>query len=121
MKEEKRLQIANDYTDLFNHKPVLTITLVKVLVEFNPNTLFDLGEYGTVYPTADVKDTWGELTVNSTGMLMKDWKVITLPAGEALTENGRIVEGPGWKIALKDNWRLVKVDGTHYRLVDGNR
>ena len=120
LKEEKRRQIANDYTDLFNHKPVLTITLVKVLVEFNPNTLFDLGEYGTVYPTADVKDTWGELTVNSTGMLMKDWKVITLPAGEAITENGRIVEGPGWKITLKDNWRLVKLDGMHYGLVNNN-
>jgi hypothetical protein len=117
LKEQLRLQIVNQYTDLFTQKPVLTIELINMGIGFNPNNLFDLGEYGTVYPTAEVKDIWGQLTVSSPGMLMKDWKVITLPAGEGLNVNGRIIEGKGWKISLADHWQMMKIDPLHYKLI----
>lgn len=116
LKEQQRLQIISQYTELFTQKPVLTIELVKMGIGFNPSNLFDLGEYGTVYPTAEVKDIWGQLTVSPPGMLMKDWKVITLPAGENPGVNGQTIEGKGWKIILNDHWQLMKTDPLHYKL-----
>ncbi|HWK04789.1 MAG TPA: hypothetical protein VNS58_14210 [Puia sp.] len=118
LKEQKRRQTVNQYTDLFTRKPVLTIALIKMGISFNPNTLFDLGEYGTVYPTAEIKDTWGQLTVSSTGVLMKDWKVITLPASEGISINGRGIEGKGWKLLLNEHWEMVKADSLHFKLVN---
>ncbi len=114
-KEQIRLQTARQYVDLFTRKPVLTINLVKMGISFNPNNLFDLGEYGTVYPTAYVKDNWGELTVTDGGMLMKDWQVVYVPMGGFSNADG-VIQGKGWKIVLKDGWKLVNVDELHYRL-----
>ena len=117
-KEEQRLQTARQYTGLFTQQPVLTIQLIKMNIGFNPSNLFDLGEYGTVYPTAEVKDVWGQLTVSAPGMLMKDWKVITLSASEGVSNNGRVIEGRGWKLLLNDHWEMVKTDSLHYWLVN---
>ncbi|MBB6131158.1 hypothetical protein [Mucilaginibacter lappiensis] len=116
IKEEHRLQIVKQYIELFTQQPVLTITLQKMGISFNPNTLFDLSDYGTVYPTAEVKDTWGTLSVTANGMLMKDWKIITLPASEGLNINNRMIECNGWKINLNDGWKVSKVDALHYIL-----
>ena len=118
LKEEQRLETVRQYTGLFTQKPVLTIQLIKMNIGFNPSNLFDLGEYGTVYPTAEVKDVWGHLTVSAPGMLMKDWKVITLSASEGVSNNGQVIEGKGWKILLNDHWEMVKTDSLHYRLVN---
>src|SRR5258708_2100177 len=120
LKEEKRLQTVKEYTALFTRKPVLTITLIKMGIGFNPSILFDLGEYGTVYPTAEIKDTWGQLTVSAPGVLMKDWKAITLPASESININGRVIEGKGWKLLLNEHWEMVKADSLHYKLVNKN-
>ncbi|HTI08098.1 MAG TPA: hypothetical protein VL832_06065 [Puia sp.] len=117
LKEEIRLQMVQQYTELFTQKSVLTIELIKMGINFNPNNLFDLGEYGTVYPTAEVKDNWGKVTVSSTGVLMKDWKVITLPAPEGIRVNGRWLTGKGWELLLNEHWELVKADALHYKLV----
>jgi hypothetical protein len=89
-------------------------------ISFNPSTMFDLGEYGTVYPTAEVKDTWGQLTVSAGGMLMKDWKVITLPASEGISNNGQVIEGKGWKLLLNEHWEMIKTDSLQYKLVNKN-
>lgn len=118
IKEEARLQAVKEYTALFTHQPVLTIELIKMNIGFNPSLLFDMGEYGTVYPIAEVKDSWGQLTVSAPGMLMKDWKVITLPASEDMGINGSVFEGKGWKLQLNEHWAMVKTDSLHYRLVN---
>lgn len=120
LKEEERQRTADQYTDLFTKRPVLTIELIKMNIGFNPSSLFDLGEYGTVYPIAEIKDKWGQLTVSAPGMLMKDWKVVTLPASEGLTINGNIVEGKGWKLELNEHWETVKIDSLHSTLVNRN-
>ncbi|TWI95552.1 hypothetical protein JN11_04291 [Mucilaginibacter frigoritolerans] len=116
LKEQKRLQLVNQYVDLFTKEPVLTIKLIKMGISFNPNNLFDLGEYGTVYPTAEIKDTWGELTVSATGMLMKDWQIVYLPMSKAPDINGNTIEGEGWKISLNTGWKFSKIDALHYQL-----
>ena len=85
-------------------------------IGFNPSILFDLGQYGTVYPTARITDVWGELLV-SKAMLMKDWRVVYLPAGESLNTTGDKIEGDGWELNLKPGWQLKKTDALHYTLM----
>jgi hypothetical protein len=118
LKEEAHQQMFSDYVVRFTRHPILTIRLIKMGIGFNPNNLFDLGEYGTLYPTTEIKDVWGELTVLEGGVLMKGWSVISLPAGEGISVNGQVIEGRGWKITLQDNWQLLKNDSLHFGLVN---
>jgi hypothetical protein len=117
IREQTRLKQAAIYTRLFTQEPVLTIRLVKMNIVFNPNNLFDLGAPGTVYPTAEIKDSWGSLRVASGGMLMKDWQVITLPAKGMRLLKDSIVQGPGWEIQLNKNWKIAHKDRLHAVLV----
>ena len=116
-KETKRLQMEKYYMELFTQKPVLTLTLIKMNVGFDPRNLFDLREYGTGYPTGQVNDDWGQLEVSGTGMLMKNWHTVTLPAGKIET-SGYLLKGDGWQLHLNNGWKLVKQDERHYILSD---
>ncbi len=120
LKEEKRQQVISEYIALFTQKPVLTIALVKVGIVFNPNSLFDLGSYGTVYPTAEIKDAWGQLIVSANGMLMKDWKTITLPASGDIKINKGTIEAKGWRLQLNEHWEMIRVDSLHFNLINKN-
>jgi hypothetical protein len=120
LKEEEHQKTVIDYVDRFTKQPVLTIKLIKMNIGFNPNNLFDLGEYGTVYPTAQIKDVWGQLIVSENGVLMKDWSVITLPAGEGISIKAQAIEGKGWKLTLNTGWVMVKNDSLHFGLVNKN-
>jgi len=118
LKEEEHQKMINDYIVQFTKQPVLTIKLIKMNIGFNPNNLFDLGEYGTVYPTANIKDVWGQLMISENGVLMKDWSVLTLPAAEGITISGQIIEGKGWQITLNPGWTIIKNDSLHFGLVN---
>ncbi|RAJ82268.1 hypothetical protein CLV59_104493 [Chitinophaga dinghuensis] len=115
VKETARLEKVKVYVERFTQQRTLKLKLMKPNVGFNPSNMFDLGAHGTVYPTAEVKDKWGKLTVASNGMLMKDWKVITLSA-EGLTTQDNVIQGSGWKIVLEDHWKLLKEDDQHFIL-----
>lgn len=120
LKEEEHQKTLSDYVVKFTKQSVLTIKLIKMNINFNPNNLFDLGEYGTIYPTAEIKDVWGQLTVSEGGVLMKNWSIITLPAGDGISVNGQVIEGKGWKIILQADWKMVKKDSLHFGLVNSN-
>ena len=118
LKYAEHQQLQKQYIDIFTIKPVLIIALKKVNVGFNPNNLFDLGAYGTVYPTMTITDNWGKLNVtNGEGALMKDWQVVYLPVKKdmALT-GGKTVEGDGWKLSLVPGWKVIP-DGLNYKLM----
>jgi len=114
-REKLRLNQAQKYTYLFTKKPVLEIRLQKMDIGFNPNTLFDLGQYGTVYTTVRVTDVWGELQV-SKSMLMKDWKIVYLPVSNLNSTKDNIL-GDGWELILKTGWHINKTGPLHYQLV----
>ncbi|RFM29360.1 hypothetical protein [Chitinophaga silvisoli] len=117
MKEANRRQQEDNYTRLFTHQPVLTINLVKMNIVFNPNNLFDLGEWGTVYPSAEINDVWGKLKVVDGGMLMKNWKVITLSTRDSLFVKDNIVHGKGWQLQLNKGWGIEKMDSLQSALI----
>ncbi len=118
LKYAEHQKLEKQYIDVFTVKPVLTIVLKKMNIGFNPNNLFDLGTYGTVYPTMTITDTWGELNVTSgEGALMKDWQVVYLPLKKDMTlTNGKTVEGDGWKLNLVPGWKIIP-DGLNYKLI----
>jgi hypothetical protein len=115
-KETIRLQAVAAYTETFTQRPVLRIALIKMSVIFNPNTLFDLGTYGTIYPTGEVKDNWGHLKVNKGGMLLKDWHIVSVPVSGRLDVAARHLAGDGWTLDLTDGWHLVQNDDLQYTL-----
>jgi hypothetical protein len=117
LKEAEHQKQAAEYIELFTHKPVLTITAVNMSIGFNPSNLFDLGDYGTVYPTAEVKDAWGELEVTEGGMLMKDWKWIYLPISDNVKPGESHIEGAGWKLTLNAGWKIEKDGAMNYKMV----
>jgi hypothetical protein len=87
-------------------------------IGFNPTNLFDLGKYGTVYPTMTIKDEWGELVVSSgDGGLVKDWQIAYLPLSKDIpTGNNKIIEGDGWKLNLSPGWKVI-ADGSNFKVV----
>ena len=118
LKSEAHEKLKKQYIDLFTANPVLVISLVNMNIGFNPNNLFDLGTYGTVYPTMTLKDAWGELDVTAgNGALMKDWHIVYLSAKDGIsTKDTNTIEGKGWKLTLVNGWKLV-ADGSNFKLV----
>ena len=117
LREAEHQRLTAKYTGLFTRKPVLIITSVNMNIGFNPSNLFDLGNYGTVYPTAEVKDAWGELEVTAGGMLMKDWKLIYLPVTGNIKLGENHIEGARWKLTLKAGWEIEKDGATNFKVV----
>ncbi|MFB6455528.1 hypothetical protein ACE38W_09690 [Chitinophaga sp. Hz27] len=116
-KEDKRLLQTATYVRYFTQQPVLTIELMNMNIGFNPSNLFDLGSLGTVYPTAEINDVWGKLIVSSGGMLMKDWKIVTLSTNDLFSQEDNMVKGKGWQLQLNKNWRIERRDSVHAVLV----
>ena len=121
LKENERQELVRHYVDLFTKQPVLTVELVKMTINFNPNTLFNLEAYGTVYPTARIKDRWGELEVEGAGMLMKDWKSVSVPVSSERLPTDGIIQGKGWKLTLNKGWTVQKQDAQHYAVLPAGR
>jgi hypothetical protein len=116
LKYAEHEKLAKQYTELFTQKPVLIISLVNMHVGFNPSNLFDLGKYGTVYPTMTINDNWGDLTVTSgTGALMKDWQIVYLSVKKDILPNSNTIEGDGWKLTLANGWKVTP-DGANYKI-----
>jgi hypothetical protein len=76
-----------------------------------------LDENRTIYPTLRVSDEWGILEVADGALLIREQgRVaqvrISLPAN--LSE--RPVNGPGWKLLLKEGWEFGSAEGKDHSL-----
>lgn len=98
-------QLLDRYKTALVDGPVLTIRLLDMHMQFNPNTVLSLGQAGTVYPHLKVIDDWGTLEVEQGALLSGDWKRVTVSA--PATPNGVDVHGAGWRLQLKSGWELV--------------
>jgi hypothetical protein len=81
--------------------PVIHLKFSRMKLEFNPSNLFPLPPYGTVYPTLQVIDTWGTLTVTDGALIDENWSGVTLSA-----PSPGALSGSGWSLALKPGWEL---------------
>jgi hypothetical protein len=85
--------------------PILVLPMKRVSRQFRPRELLSLPPAGTVYPTARLSSEWGVLEVEDGGTLLApDLKRATVSA-VGLTAETR--QGAGWRLTLKDGWRLT--------------
>lgn len=81
---------------------VLTMPLSKPSFQFKPQTLVPLDEIGTVYPTMTLKDSWGTLTVESGGVLMR--KQPNVAAVSSVGFDPATLRGQGFILILNPGW-----------------
>jgi hypothetical protein len=86
--------------------PVVTFPASNMNLDFDPNTLFSLGDRGTVYSRATVRDAWGVLTVTGDVLLSPDWSYARVQ-GPTRTQGDKIV-GPGWSAELAPGYVLAR-------------
>lgn len=117
--EETRRTISNDeqldrYRELFFDLPHLEIRLEDMNMSFDPRNLIPLDEdEGTVYPTVEISDNWGILTVKEGGALLRsDWRWVIV--SEPLEITGDRVVGEGWVIELNEGYFIEEAPGGIY-------
>lgn len=70
-------------------------------IEFNPNNLFALPPYGTVYPTVQIIDVWGVLSVEAGALIDDKWSEVSVVASEYGATAGK-----GWTLKLNSGWGI---------------
>jgi hypothetical protein len=103
-RERSRQERISRYRKQFVDDPVLVLPMMKAQRQFNPNNLIPLEKLGTVYPTLNVIDVWGSITVKDGALLSPDFKTLTLSA--PTDPHSQPPSGPGWQLELKANWQL---------------
>lgn len=112
IKAEKDKIIA-DYKSKFTDNLTLTIALDHLSYGFNPNTVQPVPELGTIYPTIEITDTWGNLTVNEGGCLItEDFRKAVVTA-EDINIKENMITGKGWILDLNEGYS-IKGDGEYY-------
>ncbi len=95
--------------------PVLELPLTDVMrYSFNPNNLEALGEHGTFYPTVEVSDAWGLLTVDGGALMTRDPR--TMHVSVPTTISDRVIAGEGWKLTLGSGWQLRADERGSFRI-----
>lgn len=119
--EEMKREISNSalldtYRRKFFDQPHLEIRLEKMNMSFNPQNLIPLDEdEGTIYPTVQISDNWGILTVERGGALLRtDWRWVIVPEPLEITEDS--IKGDGWVIELNRNYHIEEEPGGVYLL-----
>ncbi|UGB44272.1 hypothetical protein LQ772_09660 [Frateuria edaphi] len=113
---EARARQAAKYTAQLVTGPVLKLPLKHMKVQFNPSNLMPLGDAGTVYPTMQVIDDWGSITVDGGALMAPDWTLLTVaaPAGDATSGTLR---GQGWTMKPAPGWHVVPAGRTGDRTI----
>ncbi|MEO7277660.1 MAG: hypothetical protein ABIW33_06525 [Sphingomicrobium sp.] len=89
--------------------PTVTFAFESMNIDFNPNTVFALGDAGNVYSQATkIRDHWGALSATGELLLSPDWKFARAPGPARI--DGRTVSGPGWSAELAPGYSMVPGD-----------
>lgn len=95
--------------------PTVAITTRNLNIVFNPTEVVPLGDAGTVYPTATIRDAWGELAVHAGALLDPEWRTIRVTANGLRTSDTQS-SGDGWELELDPGWCVAR-SGVGYALV----
>ncbi|WP_042720649.1 hypothetical protein [Flavobacterium sp. B17] len=95
-----------EYKARFIENPHFEITFEKMNISFDPRNILSLEDKGTVYPNVRVTDDWGILEVSKAALICPDWSRISIGIPEKI--NGSTIEGDGWILKLKENYKVSK-------------
>lgn len=119
--QETKRAIQNEaeldhYRELFFDLPHLEIRLEDMNMSFDPRTLIPLDEdEGTIYPSVEISDNWGVLTVTHGGALLRsDWRWVIVT--EPLEFTGNVVKGEGWVLHLNPGYYMEEMASGIYLL-----
>ncbi len=96
----------------------LAISARHLNVVFNPSEVVPLGDDGTVYPTATIRDTWGELAVHAGALLDPEWRTIRVTA-KGLRTSETQTSGDGWTLQINPGWRVTRSGAGYALLTEG--
>ncbi len=97
--------------------PVVTFRFERMKIEFDPDSLFALGEEGTVYTrSTTIRDSWGELRASGNVLISPSWKFARVP-GPA-TQHGSTVNGPGWTAILAPGYAIIGGERPNEQLIE---
>lgn len=103
-REQQRLAQLERNQARFVTGPVLRLDLRSMRIQFDPSNMQPLPGIGTVYPTMQLSDVWGTLTVTDGALLQNDWKAVFVQA----PASGELpLQGHGWALSLAPGWSLV--------------
>ncbi|HEL3849647.1 TPA: hypothetical protein UMZ03_000323 [Stenotrophomonas maltophilia] len=103
-REQQRLAQLERNQARFVTGPVLRLALRSMRIQFDPSNMQPLPGIGTVYPTMQLSDVWGTLTVTDGALLQNDWKAVFVQA----PASGKLpLQGHGWALSLAPGWSLV--------------
>ena len=110
--------LLDEYRNKFLEQPHLEIRLENMNMTFDPKNLIPLDEdEGTVYPSIMINDSWGVLTVEEGGALLRsDWRWIIV--SEPLDVIESLVIGDGWKIKLNEGYQIEETTEGNYLLTE---
>jgi hypothetical protein len=107
VREQQRIAKQAVYMAKLVQGPVLELKLSKSMrFSFNPNTLFPLGEEGTVYPTMTLTDDWGRLVVTGDAR-MKDWRLLYVAIPPNTNKETKVIKTAEWELRLADGWQIA--------------
>ncbi|AXY75076.1 hypothetical protein D3H65_14290 [Paraflavitalea soli] len=107
VREQQRIAKQAVYMAKLVQGPVLELKLSKSMrFSFNPNTLFPLGEEGTVYPTMTLTDDWGRLVVTGDAR-MKDWRLLYVAMPANTNKDSKVIKTAEWELTLADGWHIA--------------
>lgn len=112
-RESKRLAKIEGYKKIFLQEPTLILPFRNMNISFDPRNITPLEDLGSVYPNLRVTDDWGILTVEKGALLSPTWSNVMVTEPTKITD--KIVEGDGWKLELKNGWKVEK-SGSSYAL-----
>ena len=97
-RDARKLAVLREFQSRFVDGPHLTIPLLHMSFQFDPNASQPFASFGTVYPTMTLRDDWGSLVVHHNGALIaSDWKSIVVSAAP----------GDDYTLTLNDGWSIV--------------
>lgn len=111
LRDERIQAKIAEYKARFIEKPHFEITFEKMNISFDPRNILSLEDKGTVYPNVRVTDNWGILEVSKAALISPDWSRISIDIPEKI--NGSTIEGDGWILRLKGNYKVVKDEKDH--------
>lgn len=97
----RRAKQAKVWTLQLVRGPVLHLPFDNMKFTFDVNNLFPPPPYGTVYPTTQIIDTWGVLTVSGGTLLDNNWSGVAVAAPSHARLTGR-----GWTLKLNPGWAM---------------
>jgi hypothetical protein len=98
---QKRLDQANVWFVTDNY---LQVTLQQPNIQFNPNTLFNVPNLGTMYQGLTLSDQWGKLETKGPVLIDSNWQFVRIPLSNADCDaDSKLIS-----LSLKAPYRLSK-------------